>query len=149
MAAQGGRRPSGSRRGEGMNTHGKNLGIARWMALSVLLVFGIGLAVATPSNKWRIQVSSDADSDGVVVIRLVPADAAPVDITVQIPKDAGENHIARLIRDSLRAKLGDRYKVEVDDGEDVLVKKHHGGKDFELAITQKTAAGVRITLDRE
>ena len=123
-------------------------GFIRAVSLVVLLC-ACAIAQAAPSNKWRIQVSSDADSDGVVVIRLVPADAAPVDITVQIPKDAGENHIARLIRDSLRAKLGDRYKVEVDDGEDVLVKKHHGGKDFELAITQKTAAGVRITLDRE
>ncbi|GAA5076861.1 hypothetical protein [Lysobacter panacisoli] len=132
-----------------MNTHANNLGIARRMVLSVLLVVGIGAAVAAPSNKWRIQVSSDADSDGVVVIRIAPTDAPPVDVTVQIPKDAGENHIARLIRDSLRAKLGDRYKVEVDDGEDVLVKKHHGSKDFEVAITQKTAAGVRITLDKE
>ncbi len=78
-----------------------------------------------------------------------PADAPPVDVTVPIPKDAGENHIARLIRDTLRAKLGDRYKVEVDDGEDVLVKKHHGSASFELTILQKTAAGVRIGLDRE
>ena len=68
---------------------------------------------------------------------------------MQVPKNAGENHIARLIRDTLRAKLGDRYKVEVDDGEDVLVKKRTGGADFDLTITQKTVAGVRITLDRE
>ena len=117
--------------------------------VALLLILTTAAAWAAPSNKWRIQVSSDADSDGVVVFRIAPTDAPPVDITVPIPKDAGENHIARLIRDSLRAKLGDRYKVEVDDGEDVLVKKHHGSKDFELAITQKTAAGVRITLDRE
>jgi hypothetical protein len=117
--------------------------------LFLLLLLCPALALAAPSNKWRIQVSSDADSDGVVVFHVAPTNSAPVDITVQIPKDAGENHIARLIRDTLRAKLGDRYKIEVDDGEDVLLKKHIGGVDFDLTITQKTVAGVRITLDRE
>jgi len=117
--------------------------------LVLLLLLCPALALAAPSNKWRIQVSSDADSDGVVVFRVAPTDSAAVDITVQVPRNAGENHIARLIRDTLRAKLGDRYKIEVDDGEDVLLKKRTGGADFDLAITQKTVGGVRITLDRE
>lgn len=117
--------------------------------LALLLVVCPALALATPSNKWRIQVSSDADSDGVVVFHVAPTKSAPVDITVQVPKGAGENHIARLIRDTLRAKLGDRYKIEIDDGEDVLLKKRTGGSDFDLTITQKTVAGTRITLDRE
>jgi hypothetical protein len=116
---------------------------------ALLLALLAGSAAATPSNKWRIQVSSDADSDGVVVFRIAPTNAAPVDVAVQVPKGAGENHIARLIRDTLRARLGDRYKVEVDDGEDVLVKKHHGGASFDLTIQQKTVAGVRISLDKE
>lgn len=117
--------------------------------LALLLVLCPALALAAPSNKWRIQVSSDADSDGVVVFHVAPTKSAPVDITVQVPKGAGENHIARLIRDTLRAKLGDRYKIEIDDGEDVLLKKRTGGSDFDLTITQKTVAGTRITLDRE
>lgn len=123
----------------------------RFRAIPLVLMLALipALALAAPSNKWRIQVSSDADSDGVVVLRVAPTDSAPVDITVQVPKDAGENHIARLIRDTLRAKLGDRYKIEVDDGEDVLLKKRYGAADFDLTITQKTVAGVRITLDRE
>jgi hypothetical protein len=115
----------------------------------LLLALSSGLALASPSNKWRIQVSSDADSDGVVVFHVAPIKSPPIDITVQVPKNAGENHIARLIRDTLRAKLGDRYKIEIDDGEDVLLKKRTGGSDFDLTITQKTVAGVRITLDRE
>jgi len=124
-------------------------GRLRAIPLVLMLSLMPALALAAPSNKWRIQVSSDADSDGVVVLRVAPTDSAPVDITVQVPKDAGENHIARLIRDTLRAKLGDRYKIEVDDGEDVLLKKRYGAADFDLTITQKTVAGVRITLDRE
>ncbi len=116
----------------------------------LLLALPSGLALASPSNKWRIQVSSDADSDGVVVFHIAPTDAAPpVDIAVQVPKGANENHIARIIRDTMRAKLGDRYKVEVDDGEDVLLKKHIGSASFDLSITSKTVSGVRITLDKE
>ena len=117
---------------------------------ALLLVLATTAAWAAPSNKWRIQVSSDADSDGVVVFHIAPTDAAPpVDVTVQVPKGANENHIARIIRDTLRAKLGDRYKVEVDDGEDVLLKKHLGSASFDLTITSKTVSGVRITLDKE
>jgi len=33
-------------------------------AIAWLLVLVAGAVIATPSNKWRIQVSSDADSDG-------------------------------------------------------------------------------------
>ncbi len=122
----------------------------RWMMVAApVLLLASAMAMASPSNKWRIQVSSDADSDGVVAFHIAPINEAAIDVSVAIPKDAGENHIARLIRDQLRAKLGDSYRVEVDDGEDVLVKKHHGDANFDLTITEKTAKGVRITLDRE
>ena len=122
----------------------KNLKTVAW-----LLVLMAGAAVASPSNKWRIQVSSDADSDGVVVFRIAPVDGEAVDVSVAIPKNAGENRVASLIRDQLRANLGDSYRVEVDDGEDVLLKKHMGDANFELTITEQTAKGARITLDKE
>jgi hypothetical protein len=115
----------------------------------VVLLCACALAQAAPSNKWRIQVSSDADSDGVVVFHIAPLKDAAVDVSVAIPKDANENHVARLIRDQLRAKLGSSYRIEVDDGEDVLIKKHLGDANFDLTITQQTAKGVRITLDKE
>lgn len=117
-------------------------------ATALLVVVGLAVA-AGPSNKWRIQVSSDADSDGVVVFRIAPMNGEAIDVSVPIPKDAGENRIAGLIRDALRAKLGDSYRVEVDDGEDVLLKKHMGDVNFELTIAEQTAKGVRITLDKE
>ncbi|MBF6023683.1 hypothetical protein IU514_06555 [Lysobacter niastensis] len=126
---------------------------SRWTrkltAVACLLLLFVGAVFAAPSNKWRIQVSSDADSDGAVSFRIAPVDGQPIDVSVPIPKGAGENRIASLIRDAMRAKLGDGYRVEVDDGEDVLVKKHMGDKNFELTITEQTAKGVRITLDRE
>ncbi len=122
----------------------------RWkIVASWVLLCASAIALASPSNKWRIQVSSDSDSDGVVVFRLAPVKETAVDVTVAVPKNAGENHVAKLIRDAMRAKLGKNYKVEVDDGEDVLVKKRMGDANFDLTIVQNTIKGVRITLDKE
>ncbi|UNK50488.1 hypothetical protein MNR01_05635 [Lysobacter sp. S4-A87] len=119
------------------------------MVASWVLLFASAIALASPSNKWRIQVSSDADTDGVVVFRIAPVNGQPVDVSVPVPKNAGENHVAGLIRDAMRAKLGDAYRVEVDDGEDVLVKKHLGDANFELTVVQQTVKGTRIRLDKE
>lgn len=106
-------------------------------------------ASASPSNKWRIQISSDADSTGVIVFELAPVNAPPVAVSVQVPDNTDENDIADLIVAAMRAQLGARYHVEVDDGEDVLVKKQNGAADFDLRVREKTVEGVRINLDRE
>jgi hypothetical protein len=129
---------------------GLRSGSTMWMTTAALvLALSAGAAFASPSNKWRIQVSSDSDTDGVVVFHLAPVGEPAVDVTVPVPKGAGENHVADLIRDAMRARLGDGYRIEVDDGEDVLVKKHLGAKNFDLTIKQQTVKGVRITLDKE
>jgi hypothetical protein len=119
----------------------------RWGVLLCLLL--PVLAAASPSNKWRIQVSSDADSDGVVVLRVIPQGGVPLDVTVQLAKDIGENGVARRIRDALRTQLGKGYQVEVDDGEDVLLKRRGDTPVFELQLLEKTVDGLRISLDRE
>ena len=129
---------------------GLRSGSTMWMTTAALvLALSAGAAFSSPSNKWRIQVSSDSDTDGVVVFHLAPVGEPAVDVTVPVPKGASENHVADLIRDAMRARLGDSYRIEVDDGEDVLVKKHLGAKNFDLTIKQQTVKGVRITLDKE
>ena len=121
----------------------------RFRVLAAALVLVAGAAVADPSNKWRIEISSDADSAGVIVFDLTPVNSAPVSVTVQVPEDTDENDVADLIRDAMQAQLGTNYEIEVDDGEDVLVKKADGAADFDLQVRQITARGVRIELDRE
>lgn len=120
----------------------------RVAAVAVLVAASFGV-VAEPSNKWRIEVSSDADSDGVVVFQVLPTGQPPVEVTVHIPRDAGENHVAQLIRDAMRAQLGSGYGVEVDDGEDVLVKKRGDTPAFDLSLREMGVKGLRIELDRE
>ena len=58
--------------------------------------------------------------------------------------------VARKIRDVLRAKLDSKaFSVEVDDGEDVLVKKAHSQPNFGLKLVSNSVKAVRINLDRE
>ena len=103
------------------------------------------------SNRWRLQVSEGADNDGVMTFRFTPKDGAPVDIPVHLKKGRGEDGCARDIRDAFRTALDKKaYKIEVDDGEDVLVKKHLGhAPDFSIELVGSTVKGTRINFDRE
>lgn len=121
-------------------------------AVLCLILLGIAASAdARPSNKWRIQCSSDADSDGVVTLLLSPKGAEAIEVAIAIKKDTGENAVARAIRNALKAdaRVAKRYKVEVDDGEDVLVKKRGGEPNFDLKVVSNTVKGVRFNLDRE
>jgi len=101
------------------------------------------------SNKWRLQCSGGANSAGEIVLRVTPKNGEPVDVTAVIKDGRGENGVARDIRDALKAGLDPkRFHVEVDDGEDVLVKKR-GGPNFEIRLVSSTVKGVRIGFDKE
>lgn len=125
----------------------------RFKPLCAGLALGLALAAAPaaadPSNKWRIEISSDADSAGTIVFELLPVGGEPIAVSVQVPDETDENDIADLVRDAMQAQLAGRYSVEVDDGEDVLVKKLDGAADFDLRVRESTVADVKIDLDRE
>ena len=102
------------------------------------------------SNKWRIQCSEGAKSDGEIVFRFAPKGGEAFDVAVPINDGTSENNVARTIRDTFRQKLdAKQFHVEVDDGEDVLVKKKSGAPDFDLEVVSNTVEAVRINLDRE
>jgi hypothetical protein len=121
--------------------------ITRRLALALALLACV--AWASPSNKWRLQLDGAADTSGTVVLRLSPEDGADIDVEVAIPAGTHENAAARLIRDAIRAEVGKQYRAEVDDGEDVLVKRRSGQPDLAITVTTNTAEGLRISLDRE
>ena len=102
------------------------------------------------SNRWRLQAGGESTADGVIVVRLSEIGAVVAEIPVSVPKHTAKKGVAERIRDSLNAALeGDRYKVEVDDGEDVIVKAREDVKDFEIAIVSNTADGIEVKLDKE
>jgi hypothetical protein len=110
----------------------------------------ISEAAPTYSNKWRIEISEGANAPGTITFRVTPHQGASVDVTAQIKGGRGENGIARDIRDALTAQLSSgRFDVEVDDGEDVLVKKRDGQPDFAVELVQSSLTGTRVEVDSE
>ena len=102
------------------------------------------------SNKWRIQCSGNAESDGEIQFRVTPRNGAPTNVVVQIKDGRSENGVARDIREAFQAQLPKgRYDVETDDGEDVLIKKDLTEPQFEVALISSTVEDVRLNLDRE
>jgi hypothetical protein len=107
-------------------------------------------AVASPSNKWRIEVSEGANSHGELIFYLSPESGDPIEIRVEIDNGTSENKVARKIHDAFqRALPGDAYNVEVDDGEDVLVKKRSKGEKFDLTLAKSSVKSVRIHIEKE
>jgi len=119
--------------------------------LPMLLASGVHSADSPPrSNKWRLEVSGDAESDGVLKFRIQPKDGAPVEVTANVDDGRSENGVARDIREAFQAQLPKgSYSVETDDGEDVLIKKDFGEPDFSIELISSTVEDVRVRLDRE
>ncbi|MDH4106628.1 MAG: hypothetical protein OEV39_11020 [Gammaproteobacteria bacterium] len=112
-------------------------------------------AVAEPqaklnlSNKWRLEVSEGANNDGTMLFRITPDKGTPQDVVVTLKKGRGEDGCARDIRDTFKAKLDKKtYHIEIDDGEDVLVKKRKG-PNFEIKLVESTVKGTRVNVEKE
>jgi hypothetical protein len=53
------------------------------------------------------------------------------------------------VKKSLKASLGKGYKVEVDDFEDVLIKKSGKTPKFEVSMLNSSLTGITVNLKRE
>ncbi len=101
------------------------------------------------SNKWRIEVSEGAKSDGVMLFRVSPKDQPAIDVRVHINDGLRENMVAKAIKNAFRKQLPKGYHVERDDGEDVLVKRRWGTPRFGLDLVSSDVKAVRIDLEKE
>ena len=107
-------------------------------------------ANASPSNKWRLQFSGGAESDGEIVIRFTPVGGETIETITHIEDGRSENGVAKDVVKSLKKQLpDDAFHVERDDGEDVLVKKRMGAAKFDVEIVSITVKDVRINPDKE
>ena len=98
-----------------------------------LLLAALAYGAAPTSNKWRIELDGQALTDGNLQFRVTPRQGEPIDVVASIRSGRAENNVARDVRDAFAAKLDpQRYSVEVDDGEDILIKKKDGQPDFAL-----------------
>jgi len=117
---------------------------------SSLVLAAISFAGAPTSNKWRIELDGQAQTSGEITFRVTPRQGEPTDVTVNIRSGRAENNVAKDVRDAFAAKLPpQRYSVEVDDGEDVLVKKHEGQPDFALELVDSGVQNVSVKIHGE
>ena len=117
---------------------------------ALTLLIASSLAMASSSNKWRLQFSGGAHSNGVIVLEFSPIGGEPLRVEIPVTDGTSENHVAKVVTNRLREYLpDDAYHVERDDGEDVLVKKRHGAANFAITVVSNTVKHVRINLDRE
>jgi hypothetical protein len=124
--------------------------MSRLAASLIVLLLTSVTAHASPSNKWRLQFSGKANSDGVIVIKLTPEEGEAITAEIAVSDNTGENGVARTVVKGLKDQLSsDAFKVERDDGEDVLIKKRSGAPKFDLEIVSNSVKGVHINPDRE
>jgi hypothetical protein len=115
-----------------------------------LLAQETGSEDLTMSNKWRLQFSGKANSDGTIVLKLTPKTGESYTAEIAVKNNTGENGVAKTVVKGLKAQLPkDLFHVERDDGEDVLIKKRFGKENFAVEIVSNTVDGVRINPDRE
>lgn len=129
----------------------KNLRNSRRLGLcSGLLLLAFALdAQADPASKWRVEFDHSVKDAGELVLRVTPAGGTPTDVITKFPDNIGENQAADILKTSLRASLGDGYKVEVDDGEDVLIKRRGKTPKFELTLVSNSVNGLSVAIKRE
>ena|SRR5262245_948810 len=124
--------------------------ILRMLMLSaVVFATFSGGASADPSHKWRLVFDHWADNDGELVLRIAPEGGTPIDVSTQIKKNTTENSAAHLVRTALKAKLGKGYKVEIDDGEDVLIKAKGKTPKFEVSVASSTVTGLNLNVKHD
>jgi hypothetical protein len=125
---------------------------ARFTAVAASLTFAaMSFADAvSSSNKWRIELKGQALKTGEIQFRVTPRQGDPVDVVANIRSGRAENKVAKDVRDAFAAKLSpERFSVEVDDGEDVLIKKKDGQPDFALELVDSDVQNVSIKVEGE
>ena len=127
------------------------LGAFSSAVVSTLLLAALAYSGTTPtSNKWRIELDGQARSTGELQFRVTPRQGESLDIVATIRSGRAENNVAKDVRNAFAAKLDpDRYTVEVDDGEDILIKRKDGQPDFALELIDSNVQNVRVKIEGE
>ena len=119
------------------------------MAAAILAGTAAIAADVKTSHRWRIEVSEGANSDGTLRFAVTPVGGESKTVEVPIKNGRSENHIAQDIRDAMKGGLSAEYRVEVDDGEDVLIKVKNPMPKFTVALLDSTVKSVHIHVETE
>jgi hypothetical protein len=132
------------------DTMHKLASISAAIGASLMLAALASADTAPTANKWRIELDGQALSTGDLQFRVTPRQGEPVDVVATIRSGRAENNVARDVRDAFAAKRSpERYSIEVDDGEDILIKKKDGQPDFALELIDSNVRNVNIKVEGE
>lgn len=121
----------------------------RWILAASLALCAFASNADGLENKWRLEVSGSAKTAGQIVVQVSPEKGDPIRATTQIAAGRAENDVAADLSAALQMVASGHYSVEVDDGEDVLVKKKDGERDFAVTVVENTVQGVTVNIDTE
>ena len=119
------------------------------IAAAFALSAAASIAHADPAAKWRIQFGDYTSNDGTITFHVAPEGGTPVDVETKVSKGSGATTVARTVKDSLKASLGEGYKVETDDGQDVIVRANSKTPKFDLALAGSTLSGLSVRFKKE
>ena len=119
--------------------------------VSVFMLAALAFADAGhTSNKWRIELDGSALKTGDMQFRVTPSQGESIDVVATIKSGLAEDAVAKNVRDAFAAKLNpERFTIEVDDGEDILIKKKDGQPDFTLELIESDVRNVNIKIEGE
>ena len=123
--------------------------LPRSCAVLLIALCASAPALAAESNKWRLEFSGAAESAGEMVFEIVPEGEAPVQVMVAIERNDGENRVARKVKTAIDRQAGRWVDAELDDGEDVLVKRRLLKPRVSIVLISSTVKDVRINFDKE
>jgi hypothetical protein len=114
--------------------------VRRGLVFAVVAVFAgmTAVAQAEPAGKWRIMFDHWAEQDGVLVLRITPLDGAPIDVSTAIRRNTSKVSAAKLVSVALETQLGEGYKVEFDNGMEVLIKRRGDTPKFEVTVANSS-----------
>jgi hypothetical protein len=102
------------------------------------------------TDDYRISVDSDAQSDGEIVFGLTPKGGTTQDVKVAIKKGTNENNVAREIKNAFVAQIGTKdYNIEMEDGENVIIERSMGAKDYSLVLASSSVKGITVKVHRD
>ena len=85
-----------------------------------------------------------------MIFHVTPKNGETTVVRVTVKDGTGENRVAKTIRDAFEVQLPrDLYHIEVDDGEQVLVKKKGGAANFALTWESSTVKHTSIKIGKE
>ncbi len=121
----------------------------RSCAVVLIAVCATAPVFASESNKWRLEFSGAAESAGEMVFEIVPTGREAVRVRVEIERNDGENRVARKVKTAIDRQAGRWVDAELDDGEDVLVKRRLLKPRVSIVLISSTVKDVRINFDKE